>query len=407
MPLNVTNFAAALKEYYSYDRLRNMVYKNNPFLAMVPKDPNAAGKKIPVPIQYADTTGRSATFGDALSNKGNSSHIAFELEVVSDYAIGSISRQAMLASRKDTGAFAQATKVEVDSTINAVARSLAKQLYRNANGWLARIGSVTAANPMVITLSNVYDITNFEVGMVLEASATEIATGLETTPATVSIAAINRSAGTITTAFDNSGSTTDWSANDYLFVEGDIENMLSGLSDWIPDTAPTSTAFFGVNRSVDVTRLGGVRHTGTSQTVEEAFLDIASKVGVEGGRPDCGVTNNFHYRNLLKSLGAQVEYVKQGVTAEVYFSGVRIHGGPVPITVYQDFNCPAGRAYVLQKDTWKLHSFDEAPHLFDADDPQKMLREASADAYELRAGYYAQLGCDAPGWNGVTTLATS
>lgn len=407
MPLNVTNFAAALKEYYSYSRLRNMTFKNNPLLGMIPKDPNAAGKKIPVPVQYADTTGRSATFSDAIDNKGNSSHVAFELEVVSDYAIGSISRQAMLASRKDTGAFAQATKVEVDSTINAVTRSLAKQMYRNSSGWLARIGSVTSANPMVITLSNKYDITNFEVGMVLEASATEISTGLETTPGTVTVVAINRNTGTITTAFDNSGGTTDWSANDYLFVEGDIGGMLSGLADWIPDSDPGSTLFFGVDRTDDVVRLGGVRHTGTSQTVEEALLDLASKVGVEGGMPDCAFLNNFHYRQLLKSLGAQVEYVKQGVTAEVFFSGVRIHGGPVPIDVYQDFNCPAGRAYVLQKDTLKLHSFDEAPHLFDADDPQKMLREALADAYELRAGYYAQLGCNAPGFNGVTSLATS
>jgi len=36
----------------------------------------------------------------------------------------------------------------------------------------------------------------------------------------------------------------------------------------------------------------------------------------------------------------------------------------------------------------------------------KMLRESSADSVEIRCGYYAQLGCRAPGFNARVTLAS-
>jgi hypothetical protein len=49
---NVSNQVAALKELYSGDDyMKDLVYKKNPFLALVPKDESAsgfAGKYIPV-----------------------------------------------------------------------------------------------------------------------------------------------------------------------------------------------------------------------------------------------------------------------------------------------------------------------------------------------------------------------
>ena len=34
---SVSNFAAALKQHYTNERIENMVYKDNPFLAMISK----------------------------------------------------------------------------------------------------------------------------------------------------------------------------------------------------------------------------------------------------------------------------------------------------------------------------------------------------------------------------------
>ena len=59
---------------------------------------------------------------------------------------------------------------------------------------------------------------------------------------------------------------------------------------------------------------------------------------------------------------------------------------------------------MLTKDTWKLYSLGAAPKILDSDG-LKMLREASADSVEVRVGYYAQLGSNAPGFNGIVKLS--
>ncbi len=401
--LNMANFQAALKEMYPPDVLEDMTYQNNPLLAQFPKDDDAGGEQIKVPVIYAPPSGRSSKFATAVANKGNTATTAFLLTYAEDYSLASIARKVIMATRKDAHAFAEAAKTEVDQAFNNAVRSLAKAVYGSGNGDLGQIGSVTAANPMVITLANVNDITNFEVGMVLVADPAQTGGSLETTPGTITIAKVDRDNGTITTDFDNSGPTTDWSANDYLFQEGDEGAMIDGLQAWMPATV-TSTLFNNVDRTLDSVRLGGVRHDGTGQSVEEASIDGLSKCGREEGAPDALFMNNLQYRRLIKSLGAKVEYVETGKEAKVYFSGVRIYGGPVPALAYQDFNCPAELEFGLQLDTWKLWSMGPAPHIFDQGTDQEQLREANADAVEVRCGYYAALGCKAPGYNVRITL---
>ena len=53
-------------------------------------------------------------------------------------------------------------------------------------------------------------------------------------------------------------------SGDFVIPQGDLETpgtylVMAGMEDWIPASAPGSTAFFGQDRSKDVTRLGGQR----------------------------------------------------------------------------------------------------------------------------------------------------
>jgi len=48
MALDMTSFASALKQHYTSDRVENMVYRDNPLLAMVPKMENFGGKNLPI-----------------------------------------------------------------------------------------------------------------------------------------------------------------------------------------------------------------------------------------------------------------------------------------------------------------------------------------------------------------------
>jgi hypothetical protein len=110
------------------------------------------------------------------------------------------------------------------------------------------------------------------------------------------------------------------------------------------------------------------------------------------------------FAELEKALGSKVQYVNVQASAEIGFRGMLINGPRGVIKVVPDQNCPNNKAYMLQMDTWKLYSLGKAPKIIDSDG-LKMLRESSADAVEVRVGYYAQLGCKAPGYNAAVTLS--
>jgi hypothetical protein len=57
-------------------------------------------------------------------------------------------------------------------------------------------------------------------------------------------------------------------------------------------------------------------------------------------------------------------------------------------------------------DTLKLRSTGKVPTLYDSDG-LTMLRGTTTDDLEVRGYYYAVLGCNAPGYNGVCSLTAA
>ena len=110
------------------------------------------------------------------------------------------------------------------------------------------------------------------------------------------------------------------------------------------------------------------------------------------------------FAELEKALGSKVQYVDLKATVDIGFRGITINGPRGPISVIADQNCPTDVAYMLQLDCWKLYSLGKAPRILDMDG-LKMLRESNADAVEIRIGYYAQMGCKAPGYNARIALS--
>ena len=104
MALNMTTFAAALKQHYTDEKIENMVYKDNPFLAMIAKYEDFGGENLKLPVKYGIPMGRSATFGDAVNNKSASQIKAFLLERKADYAIASIANETIEASKGNANA---------------------------------------------------------------------------------------------------------------------------------------------------------------------------------------------------------------------------------------------------------------------------------------------------------------
>lgn len=424
---NVSNQVAALKELYTGDDfMKDLVYKKNPFLALVPKDESPsgfAGKYIPVPLVYGTPQGRSATFANSQSNQTAPSLASFFVYRVSNYQLVTITNELLEATKDNAGAFVEEAKLAMDTGFRNISNDLAHDLFLPTTSERGQISSISTG---VITLVDAGTVVNFEVGMVLTSYSVSGQTPTVSTGGSLGyVIAVNRSAGTVTvsaTAGGAAGTPTNWSTTfKYLAQDGDItfaSNGLrsasgsllkvSGLPCWLPTTAPSSgDSFWGVDRSVDVTRLAGVRFDGSAESIEEALVDGAALVAREGGQPDMCFMNFTSYAALEKALGSKVQYVDvKHEEADIAFAGIRIHAPYGPITVVPDRNCPSQTAYLISMDTWKLRSLGKAPHILTYGlEGLEGLRVGTADALEIRIGYYANLICNAPGWNCVVQLS--
>ena len=427
---NVSNQVAALKELYTGDDyMQDLVYKKNPFLALVPKDESPSGfsgKYIPVPLVYGTPQGRSATFSNAQGNQTAPQLASFFVYRVSNYELVTITNELLEATKDNAGAFVDEAKLNMDTGFRNISNDLALDLFSGGDGTRGSYGANGGSGSIssgVITLDNPAQVVNFEVGMVLVSYSISGSTYTQSTGAALGyVIAVNRSLGTVTVSATQGGSAgnpSSWSTSfPYLGVQGDVAFgsisattsflKVSGLQAWLPTSAPgSSDSYWGVNRSADVTRLAGVRFNGSSESIEEALIDGASLVAREGGMPDMCFMNFASYAALEKSLGAKVQYVDvKHDEADIAFAGIRIHAPYGPITVIPDRSCPAQTAYLLQMDVWKLRSLGKAPHVLTYGlEGLEGIRVGTADALEVRIGYYANLICSAPGWNCVIQLS--
>jgi len=198
-------------------------------------------------------------------------------------------------------------------------------------------------------------------------------------------------------------------ATDIAFVEGDYTaaastNMVAGLNTWVPTLAAGVGVLFGVNRALDVTRLGGLRQAAFGGTVEESLIRGAFLVDANGGKPSHVFLNPINYRDLVNGLGAKVTYERVqsphiGMDGVIGFKSVCIDGPKGPIYCISDNACPEDVAWMLQMDTWVMASLGAAPKLINTRDGNRFLRQNNQDGYEIRCCYYGNMGCRAPGYN--------
>jgi hypothetical protein len=292
---------------------------------------------------------------------------------------------------------------EAESAARALARSTSIAIFRDQYGAIGDHASNSGSN---ITLTNRADIQNFEVGMTIEVAATATPGTLRTGKA--KIVSIYRDAGVITLNGTATTLLSGLTALDWIFPEGDNNSRAHGFARWIKTTdalAAADTNHFGVNVATDITRLGGVRFDASGMNILEAIMDAAARVAENGGVPDTLFINFDKWRELSNYLGSQKVYT-QGTAyapsgqpkADVGFEGIKIHGPNSIIEVYADRHCQPKTGWLLQKDTWCLHSSGSVPMLLE-EDGQSILREATDDAYEGRWGAYYNIYTYAPGYN--------
>lgn len=394
--LNPNNGAALLKKMYSPKKLESMVYKNRPFLRLVPKGP-WRGKTFEQPVIHGRGGGVGADMASAITSASPLGSDVFSVPMREHFGVASVKGNIIEQSKTQEGAFVQALKASVDAKVAGVSNKLASLLYRTNGGALGQVGSVNATS---IVLKSIPDVHNFEKGMSISADTVDgggtVHSGYEP------ITGIDRNTGTLTAAAwtDISGIAAD----DYLFEYGDYDGGLDGLKSVLSsDSSPA--ALHGVTRTTDRVRLAGnyISSSDVSGTIEEKLLFAMERVFEEGGQ----VTDIFMHprdkRDLIIQLGNRAVFDSD--TARIGFKQLVVHGmGEMPAKIHADPFCPYKTAWCLQLDTWMLRSTSNGlPKIKDLD--SYALRESDDDAYQVRVGFYGNLVCSAPGWNARVDLS--
>ena len=409
--LDLDAVTGALKDHYKDLRVQNLVYKDNPLLALMPKYEKFGGQQMPIPVQYATANRRSADFSTGKALSTTTAVERFNITRVKDYSFASIDGETIAATEAKSDAFMQYLTLEVDGALNAITRSLAVAMYGDGTGQIGK-GTISGASGSggTVTLDSAEQITNFEVGMILNTVAgASLPSSAITSGVAVKVDTLDRETGVFTYTVPAT-TTAPSNGSFWFFQDGDAQNgatdpiRMAGLGSWLPTGTPVN--LFGVNRTKDRTRLAGVDFTdGATMPIEEALISAAVRTAREGGSPGHCFMNYKNYADLEKALGSKVVYDKvSSNNADIGFQALSIVGPKGPIKVIADQNCPPDIAYLLQINTWTLNSIKAAPHFLDMDG-NRMLREAGADAYEVRIGFYGNVACNAPGYNCRIALA--
>jgi hypothetical protein len=403
MAVSTSTIAYLLKKVYSARAVENAVYKDNPLMALMPKAGGFTGESHIHAVRYRDQLGRSPDFATALSGgqdstKGTSKGVQFIVTRVKNYQLYTLETEAILAGRDDKGSLLRVLTTEVDSALNNIGRDTAKALFGSGFGEMGTVTAVSGSGPYTITVGDA--ITNFETGQTVVCAPTSVSTDLNGGTGVV-ITSVDRAAGTFTTATNPDTIST---TNKFLFIKGDraatsaTAIKLAGLEAWNPVSAPAaSESFFGIDRSVDATRLGGLRLDISAFNPEEGLITALTLCAREGANPGHFISSFTDVKNIHLALGSKVE-TEYMTVGDIGFSSIRINGPKGDVRVIADQNCPAGVGRLLSMDTWELKHLGDLFNMLDLDGAT-LSREYNADRFEGRVAMYGNLVCYAPGRN--------
>lgn len=419
----IANQDAFLKDIYTDEKVLEQSFGDNPWLAFVKKKRGvmAGGRRYVQPVEFDNPGGAGATYEFAMTDNTVSQYDAFLLTRQKQYQRIVVSNELLYSTEKKSDAFVNALK-EFDRGIKSLGEKIGRRLYRTQGGAMGQL-SIASTNTTTLSFTDSAAVFNFKINQVLQFSTTDGSGSLLDGGDTTTVTAIDHEAGTVTIA-DNLGTKiAGITTSSYVFARGDYNLCISGLADWLPgDSATRATllaaSFNDVTRSVSPVQLGGVYFDGRSAgDLDAVLIKLTAKIVKYGGMTshifanpetlsDLELVSNSKVR-ILSDITGEVRSAETG-NLIVGFPGYRALCGGRSVMIYPDRNCPSNRLYALQGDTWTLwHSAEWINWTGEMATGLRLRPSENEDSVEARLGAYQNLGCSAPGWNGVAQLTAA
>ncbi len=409
-----------LKKLFADDVPKNLAERARVFYTKVNKVADFAGDNaMQIPLQVANPANAGPNPAKAYTKAytGNTmanAYKAFTLTRFQAFHSVRLNREAIMAAKgKGKGSFVDLLESATSSMLDELGALTSRWLYGAGDAAIgARSGALSGE---VVTLTIPTDAKNFFAGLQLEVyngvgpSLRTITTGSGYLGTSITVASVDEENGKFTLTTGDAAAVGSFTAGDVFIPDGGSggSGAFPGLAGWIPLTTPSATTFFGVNRSLDATRLSGVRLDNSTGQIEDNIMTVTERIfNVSGNKmPDICLMNPVNFTTLSKSLDSKRTYTEpNGSSASAGFETIKILTSGGAVQVYADPDCPTNRGYVLTKDTWKIHHMGGIPHLVEDGNGNLMEPVDGTDSVMIKACAYLALACDAPGRNGVFSI---
>jgi hypothetical protein len=413
----MTNQDAVLKDYYTDDKIKEQSYGENPLFAFMKKERGqmAGGRRYVQPVEFGHPGGATSEYVKAMTNGTASSYEDFLIPRKKQYQRVQVDHELMFATESQRESFRKALD-EFDRGFKGLGEKIGRRIYRTQGGSMGRMDNASVA-VTVITLEDKASSFNFHIGQKLTFAAADGSGSERDSGDTTTVTAVDHENGLITVEDQLNTKITGIGLTDYVFTSGDFNQCLAGLEDWLPvDDRSTKLAasFNSVTRSAAPDYLGGIYMDGTAMGgLDEVIIKLVGKLGKYGAQTSHIFANPESLSDLELLSNSKMRIVAElntkviGEAGEVLvgFSGYRAVVGGRSVKIYGDRNCPSNRLHALQLDTWTLwHTGKLVNWLGEAYTGQRLRPSENDDCAEARLGSYQNVGCSAPGWNGVAKI---
>lgn len=397
---------ALFKQFYG-EAGTSLVNAKTPLASILMKNKRVdfVGSNFVQPVRFGSAVGLGyRAEGSNLPVPGASPRQQAVFPAKGAYAVAEYSRQAIVASRNDKGAFARVTVDEAESTMEGfMLHNVERALFGDASGKLGEIdGAVTGAGTSVSPWSFALQTngTNAPKGKAKyfpQGARMDIYSQAGVYGMTIQIVSASTNSSTnvvtLTATTIATGATVAPVDDDLLYWEGNKDQEIVGLASIAPGSAGT---LYGINQTSQPKFKGAVK-TISGALAYDDVNDAISQLEEEKEAPDLAICSHKAMA-LLKNLSEDHKRyeVAQAMASDgkIGFKGMQLMSGEGPLPLVASQMCPDDEIFFLNKKYLQLVLRQDFGW-FD-DDGTILLRDPNKDVYSARYGGYFELFCSVP-----------
>jgi hypothetical protein len=383
---SIATLGSILKEFYLPPVVEQLNNELLLFTRLEKSSEELRGIEAYVPLHTTRSGGIGpAADGVALPAAGSQAYNKAVYDLKPQYGRLRVTGLAMEKTAKDSGAFLQALKGEIDGLRSDLRRDLARQTYGDGTGNIAQCGVTSAANIVVLNNKEAIRKGWIYIGMVVDigtvADGRAIATARNVTDVSVANTTITIDGAVVTTTGSHfvSRSGAELATTGGAVAAGEIGGLQLLVSAAANTVGGINAAGAG-NGFWD-----NLRDTTTSTLTSDALVQNMNQVNIAGGDLSLMISSYGMQRKLFGLLQSQVRYVDP-MTIEGGFKTLDFNGKPFTA----DRDAPFGKIYLL--DESKIKVFRNQDWHFLEEDGDVLKWVVGFDAWEAVLAQYVNFG---------------